>query len=88
MQIYEYLCEKCGAHTEVLQRMTDEPLKRCKKCRGKLEKLISKASFQLKGSGWYQTDYSAKPTEPPKSTEEKKPSEEKKTDATPAAKAD
>ncbi len=88
MPIYEYLCEKCGAHTEVLQRITDEPLKRCEKCRGKLEKLISKTSFQLKGSGWYQTDYSAKPAEPSKSTEEKKPSEEKKTDAAPAAKAD
>ena len=94
MPIYEYLCEKCGARTEVLQRITDEPPKRCKQCRGKLEKLVSKTSFQLKGSGWYQSDYSSKPKEQSggsdekKTSEEKKSSEDKKTDASPAAKVD
>jgi putative FmdB family regulatory protein len=58
MPIYEYICGKCGSHTEVLQKITDEPLKRCSECRGKLEKIVSRTSFQLKGSGWYQTDYS------------------------------
>ncbi|HEY7545459.1 MAG TPA: zinc ribbon domain-containing protein [Blastocatellia bacterium] len=57
MPIYEYVCEKCGDHLEVIQKLGDEPLKRCKKCRGKLEKIISRTSFQLKGSGWYASDY-------------------------------
>lgn len=60
MPIYEYLCEKCGSHIEVIQKISDAPLKRCGKCRGKLEKTISRTSFQLKGSGWYVTDYSRK----------------------------
>jgi putative FmdB family regulatory protein len=60
MPIYEYVCEKCGAHLEIMQKVTDEPLKRCRKCRGKLEKIVSRTSFQLKGSGWYLTDYSRK----------------------------
>jgi predicted nucleic acid-binding Zn ribbon protein len=44
-----------------MQKLSDAPLKKCTKCRGKLEKIISRASFQLKGSGWYVTDYSRKP---------------------------
>ena len=60
MPIYEYVCEKCGDHTEVMQKVSDPPLKRCKKCRGRLEKLISRTAFHLKGSGWYQTDYGRK----------------------------
>jgi putative FmdB family regulatory protein len=60
MPIYEYLCEKCGSHIEVIQKISDPPLKRCGKCRGKLEKTVSRTSFQLKGSGWYVTDYSRK----------------------------
>ena len=60
MPIYEYVCEKCGSHLEVLQKVSDAPLKRCQKCRGRLEKVISRTSFQLKGSGWYKSDYSGK----------------------------
>ena len=60
MPIYEYSCRKCGARTEVMQKITDKPLKRCKSCGGKLEKEWSTSSFQLKGSGWYVTDYAAK----------------------------
>lgn len=60
MPIYEYLCEKCGSHIEVIQKISDPPLKRCGKCRGKLEKTVSRTSFQLRGSGWYVTDYSRK----------------------------
>jgi len=60
MPIYEYICEKCGSHLEVLQKVSDAPLKRCSKCRGKLEKIFSRTSFQLKGGGWYMTDYSGK----------------------------
>jgi putative FmdB family regulatory protein len=60
MPIYEYGCEKCGSRVEVLQKVSDPPLKRCQKCRGKLEKIVSRTSFQLKGGGWYKTDYSHK----------------------------
>src|SRR5882724_1830842 len=57
MPIYEYVCDKCGKHLEVIQKMSDPPLKKCPDCRGKLQKEISQTSFQLKGSGWYVTDY-------------------------------
>lgn len=60
MPIYEYECRKCKAHVEILQKMTDKPLSKCRKCGGKLEKQWSATSFQLKGTGWYVTDYAAK----------------------------
>ena len=47
MPIYEYSCEKCGSHLEVMQKMTDKPLTRCPECKGKLEKIFSQTSFQL-----------------------------------------
>jgi len=56
MPIYEYRCEKCGDF-EVTQRITEDPLKKCPTCKRKVHKLISNTSFQLKGSGWYITDY-------------------------------
>ncbi len=57
MPIYEYQCTKCGEVFEAFQKITDEPLTQCKFCKSKVEKLISHSSFQLKGSGWYLTDY-------------------------------
>ena len=59
MPIYEYSCPKCGEF-EVTQRITEEPLKKCPTCKSKVRKLISNTSFQLKGSGWYATDYAGK----------------------------
>jgi len=56
MPVYEYLCEKCGEF-EHTQRITDPPLARCPSCRRKVRRLISNTSFQLKGGGWYVTDY-------------------------------
>ncbi len=56
MPIYEYECSKCGVF-EVTQRITEKPLGKCPTCRNKVRKLISNTSFQLKGSGWYITDY-------------------------------
>jgi putative FmdB family regulatory protein len=60
MPIYEYQCSKCGEVFEAFQKVNDKPLSQCKFCRGPVEKLISHSSFQLKGSGWYLTDYSRK----------------------------
>jgi len=63
MPIYEYECPKCGV-VEVTQRITEDPLTRCPKCkRRKVKKLISNTSFQLKGTGWYVTDYGGKKTD-------------------------
>jgi putative FmdB family regulatory protein len=56
MPIYEYRCEKCGEF-EHSQRITDPALQRCPTCKRKVRRLISNTSFQLKGSGWYVTDY-------------------------------
>jgi len=63
MPIYEYECKNCGAHFEVWQKITDEPLRKCEKCGGELRKLISESSFILKGTGWYVTDYARKEKE-------------------------
>ena len=59
MPIYEYDCPDCGVF-EITQRITEKPLSRCPTCRTKVRKLISQTSFQLKGSGWYATDYGRK----------------------------
>lgn len=63
MPIYEYQCRKCSAHIEVMQKMSDKPLTKCMKCGGRLEKQWSSTSFQLKGTGWYVTDYVQKSSE-------------------------
>lgn len=60
MPIYEYKCSKCGEVFETLQKFSDPPVERCKFCGGGVERLISSSSFQLKGSGWYLTDYARK----------------------------
>ena len=57
MPIYEYRCEKCQHQFDLLQKITDEPVKECPECGGPVSKLISSTSFILKGSGWYVTDY-------------------------------
>jgi putative FmdB family regulatory protein len=58
MPIYEYRCDACGHVLEAIQKFSDAPLTDCPTCgKGALKKLISAAGFQLKGSGWYQTDF-------------------------------
>jgi len=88
MPIYEYRCEKCGSHFEVIQKFSDKPLKYCSNCKGKLTKLISQTSFQLKGSGWYVTDYAKSGKSASKSEESPKPAEESATKTEPAAKTE
>ena len=56
MPIYEYKCNKCGVF-EAMQGIKEAPLRKCPTCKGKVERLISRGSFILKGSGWYATDY-------------------------------
>jgi putative FmdB family regulatory protein len=57
MPIYEFECRKCKDHLEVFQKMNDQPPVKCRKCGGRLEKLVSASAIQFKGSGWYVTDY-------------------------------
>jgi putative FmdB family regulatory protein len=58
MPIYEYQCTDCEHKLEALQKISDQPLTECPECNApKLEKLVSAASFRLKGSGWYETDF-------------------------------
>src|SRR6266850_173127 len=58
MPIYEYACGACGHRFEEWQKMSDEPVRVCPKCKKKkVEKLISQTSFTLKGGGWYSDLY-------------------------------
>jgi putative FmdB family regulatory protein len=58
MPIYEYRCDSCSHELEVLQKFSDPALKACPSCGTEnLKKLISAAGFQLKGTGWYATDF-------------------------------
>jgi len=59
MPIYEYECGKCGVF-ETSQRISAAALTKCPTCRRKVRRLISNTSFQLKGTGWYVTDYAGK----------------------------
>ncbi len=62
MPIYEYRCDGCGHDLEVLQKISDAPLRDCPECRQPtLRKLVSAAGFRLKGTGWYATDFKNKP---------------------------
>src|SRR5436190_23146910 len=83
MPIYEYRCSSCGHELEALQKLSDPLLLACPTC-GKpaLSKLVTAAGFQLKGSGWYATDFKGSGSKPAaKSTADKdgasKPAESK-----------
>ncbi len=58
MPIYAYKCESCGHAKDVLQKMSDDPLSVCPACgQASFKKQLTAAGFQLKGSGWYVTDF-------------------------------
>ncbi|CAB3768419.1 FmdB family transcriptional regulator [Burkholderia puraquae] len=58
MPIYAYRCEACGFAKDVLQKMSDAPLSQCPECgKDAFRKQVTAAGFQLKGSGWYVTDF-------------------------------
>ena len=90
MPIYEYRCGACGFEKEYLQKRSDAPIIDCPSC-GKPEmvKLVSAAGFQLKGSGWYATDFKnsgSKPAEKkPEKQAEDKSDAAKSSEAAPAA---
>jgi putative FmdB family regulatory protein len=58
MPIYAYKCESCGYAKDILRKMSDEPLTVCPQCgESSFKKQLTAAGFQLKGSGWYVTDF-------------------------------
>lgn len=62
MPIYEYECTSCHHHFDLMQKINAEPIKQCPKCfDNSVIKLVSAAGFQLKGTGWYETDFKTKP---------------------------
>ena len=60
MPNYEYLCQKCGHRFEEIRKFSDKHPKKCPRCGGVLELVISAPAVQFKGSGWYVTDYAKK----------------------------
>jgi putative FmdB family regulatory protein len=78
MPLYEYQCEKCGEHFELIQKFSDQPLTTHDKCGGTVHRLLSVSALQFKGSGWYVTDYA-------KSSKAESDGPPKKPDAAPAA---
>src|SRR5579862_8067946 len=85
MPIYEYRCGACGFQKEFLQKLSDAPLKDCPECgKATLSKMVTAAGFQLKGSGWYATDFKHGAAAPAKATDKT----ETKSEDKPAAKAD
>ncbi len=65
MPLYEYECGACGHRFEIIQKFSDAPITECPECRGRLRKLQSAPAFQLKGTGWYATDYPKAGQTPP-----------------------
>jgi putative FmdB family regulatory protein len=63
MPIYEYQCTNCHHHFDLMQKISDEPVTLCPQCtKNTVIKLVSAAGFQLKGTGWYVTDFKNKNT--------------------------
>ena len=86
MPIYEYRCTECGHEAEVLQKFSDPALTTCTACgKPSFTKLLSAAGFQLKGSGWYATDFKS-PAKKSEAKPDAKP--EAKGDPKPEAKTD
>jgi putative FmdB family regulatory protein len=76
MPIYGYRCEACGVEHEVLQKVSEPPLVKCPACGKKaLKKQLSAAGFQLKGSGWYATDFRSSGKKPAAGGDAAKPAE-------------
>jgi putative FmdB family regulatory protein len=79
MPLYEYQCKKCHHRFEKIQKFSDAQPKKCPKCGGALEQLISAPAVQFKGSGWYVTDYAKKSSAPASSSEDSSSKKESKT---------
>ncbi len=81
MPLYEYECDVCGHRFEKIVKFSDPPLETCPECGGPIHKLISSPAFQLKGTGWYVTDYAKKDAGSDKTEGGTKDADSAKTDA-------
>ena len=89
MPIYEYRCEACGFQKEFLQRISDALLKDCPECgKSAFSKMVTAAGFQLKGSGWYATDFKDNGSARPKADAAKSADAPKKDEAKTEAKTE
>jgi len=87
MPIYEYKCSACGHQEDHLQKMSEAPLSKCPACgKKKYAKQLTAAGFQLKGSGWYASDFKGG-SKPEAKTEKTETKAEAKTESKPEAKA-
>jgi putative FmdB family regulatory protein len=88
MPIYEYRCAECGHQEEFLQKVSEPPLEQCPAChKAAFRKLLSAAGFQLKGSGWYATDFKGSAKKAAEKTDSKAGStSETKADSKPESK--
>ena len=59
MPIYEYQCEVCGHHFEVIQKFSEEPVTSCVVCAGPVRRVLSAPALVFKGTGWYVNDYAS-----------------------------
>lgn len=84
MPIYEYRCDSCKFQKEYLQKSGDASITHCPQCgAASFNKLLSAAGFQLKGSGWYATDFKDKRKSGEKTAEDAKPAAEAEKKTTP-----
>jgi putative FmdB family regulatory protein len=86
MPLYEYHCSKCDKTFEVIRKFSDPPLTEHENCGGQVERLLSAPAFQLKGTGWYATDYAksgakAADSSAETTSSENKPAESKSSDS-------
>jgi len=89
MPIYEYRCGKCGFQKEFLRRMSDAPLTDCPKCgKRSFKKLVTAAGFQLKGTGWYATDFKGSGAKPVAKQDKSESKSESKSEAKTEAKTE
>jgi len=85
MPIYEYRCSSCGFQKEHLLKVTDAVLTDCPKCgKSSYRKMLTAAGFQLKGSGWYATDFKGSGTKPAAKGNGKDAKAEPKSESAPA----
>ena len=86
MPIYAYKCDSCGHAQDLLQKLSDAPLTECSACgQSTMVKQLTAAGFQLKGTGWYATDFKSAPTASPESTPNPKAADSAATAATATA---
>jgi putative FmdB family regulatory protein len=88
MPTYGYRCSSCGHEFEIRQRITDEPLTTCPKCKGKLAKMLYPAGVIFKGSGYYTTDYKGSGASSGTSSNGVAPSSEGSSESKPETKAE